>query len=79
MSPTPELIAVPGVGIALAGLILKAQQGPGARMDGSGAELRGLRDRLSRLEGKMDFLEACIVGRNKPPALPDCRKAALRA
>ena len=52
-------------------------------MDGSGAELRGVRDRLSRIEGKMDFLEACIVGRNKrpalPAALPDRRKAALRA
>ena len=72
---TPELIAILGVGIALAGLILKAQQSLGARMDrlearmdGLEAEMREVRDRLSRLEGKMDFLEAYIVGRNKRPA-----------
>ena len=77
MSLTPELIAILGVGIALAGLILKAQQSLGARMDrlearmdGSEAEMREVRDRLSRIEGKMDFLEAYIVGRNKRPAVP---------
>ena len=75
---TPELIAIIGVGIALAGLILKGQQslgaridgverGLGARMDGLEAEMREVRDRLSRLEGKMDFLEAYIIGRNKRP------------
>ena len=65
---TPELIAILGVGIALAGLILKAQQSLGTRIGGVEAEMREVRDRLSRLEGKMDFLEACIVGRNKRPA-----------
>ena len=39
-------------------------------MDGFEAEMRAIRDRLSRLEGKMDFLEAYIVGRNERPAAP---------
>ncbi len=76
-SLTPELIAILGVGIALAGIVLKGQQSLGgrmdrldARMDGFEAEMREIRDRLSRLEGKMDFLEAYIVGRNERPAAP---------
>ena len=78
---SPELIATLAIGVALAGLILQGQRGLGARMDrlearldarmdGLEAELREIRDRLSRLEGKMDFLEAYIVGRNERPAAP---------
>ena len=37
----------------------------GARMDALAAEMREIRDRLSRLEGKMDFLEGYIVRRNE--------------
>ena len=87
-SLTPELIAILGVGIALAGLVLKGQQSLGARIDGVESslgvrmdrlearmdsfetEMREIRDRLSRIEGKMDFLEAYIVGRNERPAAP---------
>ena len=79
---TPELIAILAVGAALAGLILQGHRNLGSRMDrldacmdrleshmdGFEAELREIRDRLSRLEGKMDFLEAYIVRRNEPPA-----------
>ena len=36
-----------------------------ARMDALAAEMREVRDRLSRLEGKMDFLEGYIVRRNE--------------
>ena len=79
---TPELIATLGVGIALAGLILQGQRSLGARIDGVEnslsarmdrieAELREIRDRLNRLEGKMDFLEAYIVRRNEPGVLAE--------
>ena len=80
---TPELIAILGVGVMLAGLIWQGQRSLradfraerqslraelGARMDRIEAELRGIRERLARLEGKVDFLEACISGRNERPA-----------
>ena len=65
---TPELIAILGIGVALGGLILQGQRSLGARMDRIEAELREIRDRLSRLEGKMDFLEGYIVRRNEPGA-----------
>ena len=67
---TPELIAILGIGVALGGLILQGQRSLGARMDRIEAELREIRDRLSRLEGKMDFLEGYIVRRNEQPAAP---------
>ena len=77
---SPELIAILAVGMALAGLILQGQRSLGARIDGLDArmvrlearfdalaeEMREVRDRLSRLEGKMDFLEGYIVRRNEP-------------
>ncbi len=62
---TPEMIAILAVGVALAGLILQGQRGLGARMERFEMELREIRDRLSRLEGKMDFLEGYIVRRNE--------------
>ena len=65
---TPELIAILGIGVALAGLIVQGHRGLGARIDRIEAELREIRDRLSRLEGKMDFLEGYIVRRNEPGA-----------
>ncbi len=97
---TPELAAILGVGIGLAGLLWQGLRGVNARIDrvestlGAridrvestlGAridrvestlgtridrveeELREIRDRLSRLEGKMDFLEGYIVRRNEHP------------
>ena len=74
---TPELIAILAVGVTLAGNVLQGQRGLGARMDrlearmdAFEAEMRAIRDRLSRFEGKMDFLEAYIVGRNERPAAP---------
>ena len=39
-----------------------------ARMDGIAEALQEIRDRLSRLEGKVDFLEAWIIRRNEPAA-----------
>ena len=63
---TPELIAILAIGVALAGLILQGQRTLGARLDALAAEMREIRDRLSRLEGKMDFLEGYIVRRNEP-------------
>ncbi len=76
---SPELIAILGVGIALAGMIWQGQRSLRtdlgarmdrieARMDGIEGQLREIRDRLARLEGKVDFLEAWISGRNERPA-----------
>ena len=65
---SPELIAILAIGMALAGLILRGQHGLGARMDRIEAGMTEIRDRLSRLEGKMDFLEGHIVRRNEAGA-----------
>ena len=65
---TPELIAILAVGVALAGLILQGQRGLGARLDRLEAEMKEVRDRLSRLEAKMDFLESHIVRRDEAGA-----------
>ncbi len=51
---TPELIAILGVGIALAGLILQGQRGLSARIDGVE---RSLGARMDRLEARMDSFE----------------------
>ena len=89
---TPELAAILGVGIALAGLLWqglrsvndridrveinlnaridRVETALGARIDRIEEELREIRDRLSRLEGKMDFLEGYIVRRNEHPGAP---------
>ncbi len=103
---SPELIAILGVGIALAGLLLRlnaridrvesslsaridrvesslnaridgvgsslnaridgAESGLSACIDGIQAELREVRDRLARLEGKVDILRDYIMRRNDP-------------
>ena len=65
---TPELIAILAVGVALAGVMLQGQHTLGARMDRLEAEMKEVRDRLGRLEGKMDFLERHIVRRDEAPA-----------
>ncbi len=72
---TPELIAILAVGVALAGLVLQGQRGLGARMDRLDgrmdrleAEMKEVRDRLGRLEGKVDFLESYIVRRDEAGA-----------
>ncbi len=81
---SPELIAILGVGIALAGLLLRlnaridrvesslsaridrVESSLNARIDGVQAELREVRDRLARLEGKVDILRDYIMRRNDP-------------
>ena len=92
---SPELIAILGVGIALAGLLLRlnaridrvesslsaridrvesslnaridrVESSLNARIDGIQAELREVRDRLARLEGKVDILRDYIMRRNDP-------------
>ncbi len=94
---SPELIAILGVGVALAGLLWQGLRRLGAhidrvedalnaridrvedslsarmdrleaRMESIAEELREIRDRLSRLEGKVDFLEGYIVRRNEAGA-----------
>ncbi len=72
---TPELIAILGVGIALAGFmwqglrridsrIDRVESTLGARLDRVEAGMMEMRDRLSRLEGKMDLIEGYIMRRN---------------
>ena len=94
---TPELIAILGVGIALAGFmwqglrridtridrvesglgaridrvesglgacIDRVESGLGVRLDRVEAGMMEMRDRLSRLEGKMDLIEGYIMRRN---------------
>ena len=81
---SPELIAILGTGVALAGLILRlnaridrvesnlnaridrVESSLNARIDGIQAELREVRDRLARLEGKVDILRDYIMRRNDP-------------
>ena len=81
---SPELIAILGVGIALAGLLLRlnaridrvesslseridrVESSLNERADGIQAELREVRDRLARLEGKVDILRDYIMRRNDP-------------
>ena len=76
---SPELIAILAVGVALAGLLWQGLRGLGTRIDRVEdalsarigrveEELREIRDRLSRLEGKVDFLEGHIVRRNEAGA-----------
>ena len=44
----------------------EAKRELGARIDGLAEEMRGVRDRLGRLEGKMDFVHDYIMRRNDP-------------
>ena len=65
---TPELIAILAVGVALAGVMLQGQHTLGARMDRLEAEMKEVRDRLSRVEAKVDLLERHIVRRDEAGA-----------
>ena len=56
---SPELIAILGVGIALAGILLKGQQSLGARIDEVN---RNLSARMDRIEARMDRIEARMDG-----------------
>ena len=53
---------------ALGTRIGRVEDGLGARIGRVEEELREIRDRLSRLEGKVDFLEEYIVRRNEAGA-----------
>ena len=55
---TPEMIAVVGVGVALAGLILSGQRSVNVRMDRIDARMDRIDARMDRLEGRMDRLES---------------------
>lgn len=48
------------------GALDEAKREFGARIDGLAEEMRGVRDRLGRLEGKMDFVHDYIMRRNDP-------------
>ena len=67
-----EIIAILGVGIALAGLILNGQRGLRAEIAGLRgeiaevrAEVAQLRERMAHLEGLLEGLREAISGRVK--------------
>ena len=51
---------------SLKGELDEAKRDLGARIDGLAEEMREMRDRLGRLEGKMDFVYDYITRRNDP-------------
>ena len=66
---TPEMIAVVGVGVALAGLILSGQRSVNVRMDRIDARMDRLEGRMGRLESgqaelreRMAHLEGLLEG-----------------
>ena len=63
---SPELIAILGVGIALAGILLKGQQSLGARIEevnrNLGARMDRIEARMDRIEARMDRIEARMDG-----------------
>ena len=68
-----EIIAILGVGIALAGLILNGQRGLRAEIAGLRgeiaevrAELAQLRERMAHLEGLLEGLREAISVRSAP-------------
>ena len=60
---SPEIIAIIGTGIALAGLILRQ----GMRIDRLEQGQADLRERMAKLEGLLEGLREAIAGR-PPPA-----------
>ena len=61
---SPEIIAIIGTGIALAGLILRQ----GMRIDRLEQGQADLRERMAKLEGLLEGLRDAIAGR--PPPAP---------
>ena len=59
---SPEIIAIVGTGIALAGLILRQ----GMRIDRLDQGQADLRERMAKLEGLLEGLREAIAGRSPP-------------
>ena len=73
MDISSELVAVLGVGVALAGLMLAGQQRADKRMGRIEDRLFAVEKGQARMEGKLGFIENYILGRN---AAPDERAGA---
>ena len=67
MDISSELVAIFGVGIALAGLMLAGQQRTDKRMDRLEDRLTAVEKGQARMEGKLGFIENYILGRNAVP------------
>ena len=67
MDISSELVAVLGVGVALAGLMLAGQQRADKRMDRIEDRLIAVEKGQARMEGKLGFIENYILGRNAAP------------
>ena len=59
---SPEIIAIIGTGMALAGLILRQ----GMRIDRLEQGQADLRERMAKLEGLLEGLREAIAGRSPP-------------
>ena len=59
---SPEIIAIIGTGIALAGLILRQSM----RIDRLEQGQADLRERMAKLEGLLEGLREAIAGRSPP-------------
>lgn len=67
MDTGSELVAILGVGVALAGLMLAGQQRTDKRMDRIEDRLITVEKGQARMEGKLGFIENYILGRNTAP------------
>lgn len=65
---SPELIGILGVGLALAGLLLRMQHHTDKRIDSLSGEMRGLSERVAKLEG---LFEGSGLFRSNQPAAGD--------
>ena len=70
MDVSSELVAILGVGVALAGLMLAGQQRTDKRMDRIEDRLTAVETGQARMDGKPGFLENYILGRNAAPDRP---------
>ena len=67
MDISSDLVAILGVGVALAGLMLAGQQRTDKRMDRIEDRLIAVEKGRARMEGKLGFIENYILGRNTAP------------
>ena len=73
---SPELIGILGVGLALAGLLLRMHHHTDKRIDSLSGEMRGLSERVARLAG---LFEGSGLFRSNQPAAGDLERQHIKA